>query len=342
MSPSSSFNGLLAIADLDIHPRTPTFSFSPMELPCFSSGFSSTSSGHDFVQHGRRNSLHLPAFQESFGFGREDDSDLGLQLLHDLKPPSLQDLDWLDSLTPVSTTPTDYASAEESSSWLDSVTPVSTPTPTSVDLHLWPSGVLTSVVTDIQQGVPESPISENPASTCSNITNNRKLLSPYSSPRALSPRNDAGTRKAEKRRKDSETNIPFNFKATTKDEAMYDGFRWKKYGKKSLKESPYPRYYFKCIDRHCTARKQVQHSPADPNVVLTTYEGVHNHDPPTSLPIGLIVSADGCVCPSMQGAFPCPNCVGVAGEAAVMPATSALLTRRQNMRSGQFEAQHQH
>ncbi len=57
--------------------------------------------------------------------------------------------------------------------------------------------------------------------------------------------------------------------------------RWRKYGQKSVKGSPYPRSYYKCTHVECSVRKHVERSVGDPNTLVITYEGQHCHPPPT-------------------------------------------------------------
>ncbi|PON76105.1 WRKY domain containing protein [Trema orientale] len=56
-----------------------------------------------------------------------------------------------------------------------------------------------------------------------------------------------------------------------------DGYKWRKYGQKSIKNSPNPRSYYKCTNPRCNAKKQVERSSDDPDTLIITYEGLHLH-----------------------------------------------------------------
>ncbi|KAJ9180701.1 hypothetical protein P3X46_008914 [Hevea brasiliensis] len=56
-----------------------------------------------------------------------------------------------------------------------------------------------------------------------------------------------------------------------------DGYKWRKYGQKSIKNSPYPRSYYKCTNPRCSAKKQVERSREDEDTLIVTYEGLHLH-----------------------------------------------------------------
>ncbi|KAG6554548.1 hypothetical protein Mapa_003927 [Marchantia paleacea] len=57
-----------------------------------------------------------------------------------------------------------------------------------------------------------------------------------------------------------------------------DGYTWRKYGQKDIKESSYPRSYYRCThktDLGCPSIKMVQRSDEDPNFYDVTYRGQH-------------------------------------------------------------------
>ncbi|KAJ9545262.1 hypothetical protein OSB04_024969 [Centaurea solstitialis] len=56
-----------------------------------------------------------------------------------------------------------------------------------------------------------------------------------------------------------------------------DGYKWRKYGQKSIKNSSNPRSYYKCTNPRCGAKKQVERSNDDPDTLIITYEGLHLH-----------------------------------------------------------------
>nr|WGV38220.1 WRKY [Loropetalum chinense var. rubrum] len=72
------------------------------------------------------------------------------------------------------------------------------------------------------------------------------------------------------------------FKTKSEVEILDDGFKWRKYGKKMVKNSPNPRNYYRCSVEGCPVKKRVERDREDPAYVITTYEGVHNHQSPSN------------------------------------------------------------
>ncbi|GAV64940.1 WRKY domain-containing protein [Cephalotus follicularis] len=91
--------------------------------------------------------------------------------------------------------------------------------------------------------------------------------------------NKAKIKKGEKRQREPR----FAFMTKSEVDHLEDGYRWRKYGQKAVKNSPYPRSYYRCTTQRCTVKKRVERSYQDPTIVVTTYEGQHNHPIPTTL-----------------------------------------------------------
>ncbi|KAK1581691.1 hypothetical protein Q3G72_008132 [Acer saccharum] len=76
------------------------------------------------------------------------------------------------------------------------------------------------------------------------------------------------------------------FRTKSEVDTLEDGYRWRKYGQKGVKNSPYTRSYYRCTASRCPVKKRVERDIIDPSNVITTYEGVHNHRS-----IGTIINA---------------------------------------------------
>ncbi|KAF2309705.1 hypothetical protein GH714_004688 [Hevea brasiliensis] len=79
----------------------------------------------------------------------------------------------------------------------------------------------------------------------------------------------------------------FAFMTKSEVDHLEDGYRWRKYGQKAVKNSPFPRLalflafdfrsYYRCTSASCNVKKRVERSFSDPSIVVTTYEGQHTH-----------------------------------------------------------------
>ncbi|XP_072978244.1 probable WRKY transcription factor 2 [Typha angustifolia] len=58
-----------------------------------------------------------------------------------------------------------------------------------------------------------------------------------------------------------------------------DGYNWRKYGQKQVKNSEYPRSYYKCTQPNCQVKKKVERSH-EGHITEIIYKGQHNHPKP--------------------------------------------------------------
>ncbi|KAK9136665.1 hypothetical protein Sjap_007259 [Stephania japonica] len=87
--------------------------------------------------------------------------------------------------------------------------------------------------------------------------------------------------KKKNKRKQGEARVAFMTKSDI--DLLEDGYRWRKYGQKPVKNSPFPRSYYRCTNATCGVKKRVERYAADPAMVITTYEGHHTHHSPMAL-----------------------------------------------------------
>ncbi|XP_047318089.1 probable WRKY transcription factor 48 [Impatiens glandulifera] len=88
--------------------------------------------------------------------------------------------------------------------------------------------------------------------------------------------------KPKKKKQKTEREPRFAFMTKSEVDQLDDGYRWRKYGQKAVKNSPYPRSYYRCTFASCGVKKRVERSSDDPSIVITTYEGTHKHPCPVT------------------------------------------------------------
>ncbi|KAI3463124.1 hypothetical protein Pfo_019787 [Paulownia fortunei] len=81
-----------------------------------------------------------------------------------------------------------------------------------------------------------------------------------------------------KKKGDKKIRYPrFAFQTRSQVDILDDGYRWRKYGQKAVKNNKFPRSYYRCTHQGCCVKKQVQRLSRDEGIVVTTYEGMHAH-----------------------------------------------------------------
>nr|QIN97349.1 WRKY12 transcription factor [Isatis tinctoria] len=123
----------------------------------------------------------------------------------------------------------------------------------------------------------------NSPRNCLLVDNNNNTSSPSQIQISSSPRNLGIKRRKSHAKKVVCIPAPAAMNSRSSGEVVpSDLWAWRKYGQKPIKGSPYPRGYYRCSSsKGCSARKQVERSRTDPNMLVITYTSEHNHPWPT-------------------------------------------------------------
>ncbi|ONK73458.1 uncharacterized protein A4U43_C04F31730 [Asparagus officinalis] len=92
-------------------------------------------------------------------------------------------------------------------------------------------------------------------------------------------RSSLGVEKGKMRMRRKMREPRFCFQTRSDVDVLDDGYKWRKYGQKTVKNSLHPRSYFRCTHHNCRVKKKVERLSEDCRMVITTYEGRHTHTP---------------------------------------------------------------
>ncbi|KAK6930785.1 WRKY domain [Dillenia turbinata] len=109
-------------------------------------------------------------------------------------------------------------------------------------------------------------------STCSQVTKNNE-----SEIKSLGWSDQTDIKLGKKKGEKKIRKPRYAFQTRSQVDILDDGYRWRKYGQKAVKNNKFPRSYYRCTHQGCNVKKQVQRLSKDESVVVTTYEGMHSH-----------------------------------------------------------------
>ncbi|KAK3021736.1 hypothetical protein RJ639_046082 [Escallonia herrerae] len=210
-------------------------------------------------------------------------------------------------------------------------------------LDLGPSGATADTDVQTQSSSEERTHSESPARTMELSKNGSE--SEGWVPNKVPKLNDSKT--ADQATDATMRKARVSVRARSEAPMITDGCQWRKYGQKMAKGNPCPRAYYRCtMAVGCPVRKQVQRCAEDRTILITTYEGNHNHPlPPAAMAMasttsaaastllsGSMSSADGIMNPNLlaRAILPCSSSFATISASAPFPTVTLDLTHSTN------------
>ncbi|PWZ39584.1 putative WRKY transcription factor 12 [Zea mays] len=113
------------------------------------------------------------------------------------------------------------------------------------------------------------------ASTAATACNGPSSCNWWKGPAAAAAGDKGGRMKVRRKMREPR----FCFQTRSDVDVLDDGYKWRKYGQKVVKNSLHPRSYYRCTHSNCRVKKRVERLSEDCRMVMTTYEGRHTHSP---------------------------------------------------------------
>lgn len=150
-----------------------------------------------------------------------------------------------------------------------------------------------------------------------NINNNNKIVGNNNVESSSTDEEDSCEKPKEEVLKAKVSRVAVRTEASDSTLILKDGYQWRKYGQKVTRDNPCPRAYFKCsFAPSCPVKKKVQRSLEDQSMLVATYEGEHNHAPPSQQEAG-----SGPNRAFNLGSVPCKATLGSSGPTVTLDLT---------------------